>query len=178
MFWDKAVFSAMSFFLKQNPLFKSLFAVNSNGSRIGSRQGCFVEFLSTEKTRRYPWGIQRLVSTLKVPSPGQISISGRGGYSSQSAKLWPTFHVGRGQEGSGMSLLKSLLILVKMGQEFWKPSFLLHHVHFYFWCQCCQLSRILGQSEVSNNKNNLTIPQTGCQYFRSFILFHLSSLST
>ena len=26
------------------------------------------------------------------------------------------------------------------------------YLHLCFWCQCCQLSRILGQSEVSKNK--------------------------
>ena len=65
-------------------------------------------------TRRYSWGIQRLVSThsncyfswgggvffkLKVPSSGQLFIWGGGSswvVKTQSAKFWPTFHWGGG----------------------------------------------------------------------------------
>ena len=37
-----------------------------------------------------------------------------------------------------------------------------------FWCQCCHLSKILGQSEVSDNKGILTIWKAGCKYWFIF----------
>ena len=51
---------------------------------------------------------------------------------------------------------------------------LLTCLYLGFWCQCCQLSRILGQSEVYDNR---TVRQTGCQFFGCFIL-NASDLST
>ena len=50
--------------------------------------------LNNKETRRYPWGIQRLVSTHQFPGEGEVVVVQPN--STQIAKIYPNLHFRRG----------------------------------------------------------------------------------